>query len=213
MLLPMIRVHNLPAMNGVDLFIYAELDVNHRASEVIMLSYPMSGIPHSLFTKAKTGNPALSTELALFTAVKAVNDLAGTSGLVPTLLVYGTVAKIPVHASTLLYHSSRMKDMAKARKEMSIFMARDGVDRALRLKEPSVSNREVGIGGEVLIFREKPVGKSVVPYIGADRKDKSVILKTGDRLLPPLINSSRIGNQYHLIATPSVMLCTFSDKI
>lgn len=78
--------------------------------------------------------------------------------------------KIPVNASKQLGHASRMKAMVNARKEMSMLVARDRVDRALRLNVPFAVDREVGIGDEALMFREKPVGKWVGPYMVADRK-------------------------------------------
>lgn len=142
----------------------------------------------NVFAKIRADDPTISTELALSTAVRAVNDTAGPSGLVPTLLVYGTMPKIPINASKLPDQKSRMKAMANARKEMSTIVARDRVDRALRLRVPSASDSQISIGDEVLMFRENPIGKWMGPYVIADKKDKSIILNTGDRLLPASID-------------------------
>lgn len=73
-----------------------------------------------------------------------------------------------------------------------MFVARDRVDRALRLKVPPNADSDVGFGDEVLRFRAKPVGKQMGPYLVADRKGKSVILNTGDRLLPAFIDKVKL---------------------
>lgn len=85
--------------------------------------------------------------------------------------MYGTIPKFLINPSKLLNHASRMEAMAKGRKRMSVHIAGDHVERALRLRVPSAPNNEIGIGDKVLMFRVKPIGKWVGPYNVADRKD------------------------------------------
>lgn len=55
----------------------------------------------NIFEKACGEHPNLSENLVLKLAVQASNYTAGTSGLVPTLLVLGIMPRIPVHPRDL----------------------------------------------------------------------------------------------------------------
>ena len=56
-----------------------------------------------IFTKVKIEFPSLDNDTALSVAVMALNNTARPEGLTPTLLVFGTVPKLPVgHVDSLM---------------------------------------------------------------------------------------------------------------
>lgn len=50
------------------------------------------------------------------------------------------------------------------------------------------ADREYAIGDEVLLFRERPIGKCVDPYVIRQKENKMLTLDTGDRLLSASID-------------------------
>ena len=67
-----------------------------------------------IFNKAKAGNPERCDEDFLVLLTKALNDTAGPNGLVPTLLVFGVLPRIPFVSSEL---SSRESPYSGPKKE------------------------------------------------------------------------------------------------
>lgn len=105
-------------------------------------------------------------------SVKAMNDTAGPPGLVPTLLVFGCMPRIPITPLDLPSQIQRMKAIASARREMSQIMAKQRIAKALRMNVPASAHEDVSIGSQ--FYREKPESKWVGPYLVLDMKDKSV---------------------------------------
>ena len=69
--------------------------------------------------KIKERHPRINDDLALALAAKAMNDTVGPEGLVPTLLVFGVVPKIPVGSEENcgMNQKERFRAMATARAE------------------------------------------------------------------------------------------------
>lgn len=63
--------------------------------------------------------PDIDQNIALQLAVKAMNDTVGPEGLVPSLLVFGTLPRFTPHTTPLISHSDRMEAMDIARLEMA----------------------------------------------------------------------------------------------
>lgn len=114
--------------------------------------------------------------------VKAVKDTAGPSGLVPTLLLFGILPLIGVVPKDLPEHKDRMKAMHTACNEMAIIYQQHRLNTALRCSITSAA-AEYKIGDEVLMYREKPIGKWIGPYVIGHKVDKMLSLDTGDRLI------------------------------
>ena len=67
-------------------------------------------------------------------AVKAVNDLAGLDGIVPTLLVFGAYPRITKDSPLLLSITKRAKAIYKAIKEVQRLYAKRQVKDALTIR-------------------------------------------------------------------------------
>lgn len=97
----------------------------------------------------------ISEERALSLAIKARNDTDGPNGLVHTLLVFGVIPRIPLHAHDLPNNISRIESMINARKEAAKLIAQSRINTALQRSVPTAANSTFAIGVEVPIFRKK----------------------------------------------------------
>lgn len=136
-----------------------------------------------LYDKVRADNVNLSEERALSLAVKACNDTAGPKGLVPTLLVFGTMPRMPLRPHELPGNVSRLKSMIAARKEATQLIAQSRIATAIRRSVPAAADSAIQIGEEVLMYREKPIGKWVGPFIVEQTDGKNLTLNTGDRTI------------------------------
>lgn len=113
----------------------------------------------AVYTKVLEDNFQLDKTHALSLAVRAVNDTAGPHGLVCTLLVFGSVPRLPVRIQELPGQDSQIKSMITARKEMARLAAQLRLECTLRQNVPKASKSDVRIGDLVLMYHEKPIGK------------------------------------------------------
>ena len=116
----------------------------------------------TIFSKVASSHRDLPPSHLLSLSIRAMNDTSGPNGLVPTLLVFGVLPRIPIIPSSLPNQSTRLQIMMKARKEMSPVIAKSALSRAMRMNVPSAANKVFRTGDEVLVFREKPINKWVV---------------------------------------------------
>lgn len=127
-----------------------------------------------IYTKVRRSHPKALPAQSLALAVKAMNDTAGSHGLVPTLLVFGVVPRIPIVPTELPDQVARMKAMHAARKEMATITAKSRIDTARRMNVPAASGSDLAIGMEVLVYREKPEDIWVGPFKIMDLNNKMV---------------------------------------
>lgn len=119
----------------------------------------------SVYRRVKLTHPAMPEDVALATTVAAMNQTAGPSGLIPTLLVFGVIPRMPVAPLPLPAQRDRMQAVVTARKEMQTEAAKARVRVALRAPVPSASSRDLRPGEQVLLFREKPpIGEDTFPH-------------------------------------------------
>eukprot|EP00171_Calliarthron_tuberculosum_P002669 IDg2669t1 len=86
-----------------------------------------------IYFKIKESTPNTSPEIMLRYAVKTMKDTVGTEGLVPSLLVFGSLPRIPGDEySKLPNRATRMRALAVARKEIETIVANLRVTHALR---------------------------------------------------------------------------------
>lgn len=119
----------------------------------------------------------------LLIAIKAVKDTPRPLGLVPALLIFGTMPKIPIKPRKMPYHVNRMSKIIPARLEMSELARRSRITTALRKNVPKAAQNNLIVGEEVLMYRESSFEKWLVSFVATDMKDTAVTLNTGDRLI------------------------------
>lgn len=116
----------------------------------------------------------------------------GPSGLVPTILVFVFLPRIPFIPKNLPTKSASMKASDEAYKDMTKISSSDRLTTALRSIVPSTADSTFRVGEEVLIYREKPVGKWVGQPIFRDVKNKMLKLVSGDRFVRASVDEAKI---------------------
>lgn len=123
----------------------------------------------------------MKPKMLLKLTVKACNDVAGPSGLVPTLLVFGSIPRMPIHPEELPTQRARMTALHKARAQMTDLMAKSRLSKAINMRVPKAADRHISIGDMVLIYRDDP-GKWIGPMRVIDTGDKSVLIDWDGRI-------------------------------
>jgi len=90
-----------------------------------------------VYNKVSMTYPNQHADLRLALTVKAINDSAGPHGLVPSLLVFGVLPRMPHAPSEFPNHDERMKTMQTARNEYEAIIASSRVNKALSKKVPT----------------------------------------------------------------------------
>ena len=125
-----------------------------------------------IYRKVREATPNIAPQSALMLAIKAMNDSAGPHGLVATLLVFGVMPRIPVAPSEPPEKISRMSAMHYAREEMSAVIAEDRLITAISTNVPSAAMKDIKVGNNVLVYREKPENKWTGPFKVLDSNGK-----------------------------------------
>lgn len=118
----------------------------------------------TIYSKVCSEYQSVGKEYALQLAVKAVNDTAGPDGLVSTLLVFGTLPRLPVSlVSPLRSQKERMETIDAARKEFVKIIAKRRVNSAQKQNVPAAASKVPGValGQKILLYRGPSVGKWV----------------------------------------------------
>lgn len=125
-----------------------------------------------IYHKIESSHPSYPPQHILSLAVRAMNDTAGSNGLVPTMLVFGVLPRIPIIPIKLPDQVNRLKLMRDARKEMSQLIAKSKLTKALKMNVPSAAHKDLKIGDPVLVYRESPVNKWIGPFkiLNIDKK-------------------------------------------
>lgn len=144
-----------------------------------------------VYNKVLTDSVDISEDRALSLPVKACNDTAGENGLVSTVLVFGVVPRMPPRPHVLPKNVSGLNTMIKARKGSSKTIAQSRMATALQRSVP-VAAVAVTIGDAVLMFREKPVGKWIGPYIVVKTNGKLLTLNTVYRTLKASVEKIKL---------------------
>ena len=124
-----------------------------------------------------------------------MNDTAGPNGLVPTLLVFGVLPRVPIIPSKLPDQLDRLKLMRSAKKEMAQVIAKSKLTKALRMNIPSSCNRSIKIGDDVLVYREPPVKKWIGPFKVVNVDDKMAHLDYNGELKLYSIDKLKVYNE------------------
>jgi hypothetical protein len=102
----------------------------------------------------------INKDIALQMAFKVINDTAGLDGIVPILLVYGTLPRISKYNPLSPLVAQRSNALRKAIEEIKSLRASHEVARALNVcNGPSITNiHELLLNSEVLVWREGNTG-------------------------------------------------------
>jgi hypothetical protein len=102
----------------------------------------------------------IGNDMALQMAFKAVNDTAGPDGLVPTLLVYGTLPRMVEYDAPSPTIAQRSAALKKAMMEIQKLWAKRLVANALGTRNgPSTTGlHDLTINSDVLVGREGNTG-------------------------------------------------------
>lgn len=76
-----------------------------------------------VFHKVLKDHPSIDSEIGLRLAVKALNDTAGPEGVVPSLLVFGSLLSFPALNMDVHVQKERMAALQTARQEMASIVA------------------------------------------------------------------------------------------
>ncbi|EKD18830.1 hypothetical protein MBM_03072 [Drepanopeziza brunnea f. sp. 'multigermtubi' MB_m1] len=112
--------------------------------------------------------PKAPKEDRLQMAIKAINDTAGPNGLVPTLLVFGTLPKLTEQDRPAASTQERAAAINKAIKEVRKCHAAKQVKDALKKKNGPITKHTLNlpIGSRVLVWRENQGWKGPFQLLG-----------------------------------------------
>jgi hypothetical protein len=110
-----------------------------------------------VYQKIEHEFPHVCPVLLLRIEVKAINDTMGTNGLVPSLLVFSVVPRVPPMSIDLPKQRDRMAALAAAQMKKSTIVSEKRITAALTQNVPSSVGRTYEVGEEVLVFREKKI--------------------------------------------------------
>lgn len=108
-----------------------------------------------VFKILREHHPRIEPEIILRYAVKAMNDSMGPEGLVPSLLVFGTLPTFPIVSSDRPEQADRLSAMKRARDEMAKITAELRIREALRSRLPPSTRYHLAPGDKVRVFRER----------------------------------------------------------
>lgn len=100
-------------------------------------------------------HPSVHPEVALRMALKGVNDTMGPDGLVPTLLVFGSLPTPLITSSDLPTHRACMAARHTAREEMATLVAAQRISRALSSRLPPATQYTISPKDTVCVSLEK----------------------------------------------------------
>ncbi len=124
----------------------------------------------------------MKNNLRLSIAVHALNNTANPEGLIRTLLVFGTLPKIPLGTVSHLApnQKERFQAMQTARKLTEIIVARQRLEVASKTRTKSMEILDIPPGSEVLVYRER-LKRWTGPFILKSHDDrKTAFVDTGN---------------------------------
>lgn len=107
---------------------------------------------HQCFNKMRGDSFTVSIMLSIAIAMKAVNDNARPSGLVPTLLVFGLTLLLPVCPAFLPAQVERINAAVTARKEVNRIISRKILETALSHEVLRAADSCVKVHYQVLMY-------------------------------------------------------------
>lgn len=111
--------------------------------------------------------------LVFFLAMKDCNVTTGPSSMVSTLLVFGEVTRIPARSEELTTKRKHMEALQAVVIQIKKLVAKLGLNIVLNQSVTSATDKNVKIGGVVLVFRDN-TGRWEGPFKVIDKDEKIV---------------------------------------
>jgi transposase InsO family protein len=144
-----------------------------------------------IFKKVSDEYPSVSADLQLALSVKAMNDSIGPEGLVPSLLVFGVMPRIPDLPTQVPSQLERFKCLYKARKEYEKWVCGQRIRTALKRRPPPASSYVIRPGDTVAVYRER-IREYKGPYVVTSTDGKDIKLDLGESTGPRSFNISQV---------------------
>jgi hypothetical protein len=156
----------------------SSLSFSHPLSLLDLLR--LASVNKRTFQRVKTDFPGIGDDLALLYAVKSGNDVANLKGLVPSILVFGTMPRLlpteidsELDSRTATNHG-RYEAMKSARKEMTECIAKDKAQTACNSVPPPASSLVFESGQLVFYWRDKSGWKE--PFVLSRKEGKTAFI-------------------------------------
>ena len=135
----------------------------HWSIEIVERFHSVLKRAYKVIMKDLTSADAkVSKEIRLQMIIKAVNDIAGANGLVPTLLVFGAYSRMHHLDSSASNIVQRAVVINKVMGEVKKMMTKKQIRDALNFKNDLIINHfhDLFINSEILVWRESNAEKS-----------------------------------------------------
>lgn len=207
------RWKKLSSLSGISL-IHSGVEANNSLGIGERYHAPLRRI----YIKIRIDTPTPPTDTALRISTKALNDIVDPNGLVPSLLVFGTLPRVPCLNSNLQGQRERMKAISTARREMATIVAELRIQEALRSNVPPATDYTLKPGDHVRVYREKEkrftgpfpmisiVGKQVFLLRNGQRVQNNISQAIPDRLLNGDKQLSDLRATLSLFCSPTIPL-------
>jgi hypothetical protein len=144
-----------------------------------------------IYEKISLEFPTIPEHVRLALSVKAMNDICGPEGLVPSLLVFGVLPRLSGITSALPHQSERMKALQMARKEYEMFVCQRRVQTGLRKQPPPAANYIIRPGDRVYVYREQ-LSHWTGPHVVTSVDGKDIAIDLGERTGPRHFNCAQV---------------------
>jgi Reverse transcriptase (RNA-dependent DNA polymerase) len=137
-----------------------------------------------VFNKIRLENPQFQRDDCLAATVQAINSTAGPEGLIPSLLVFGLIPRLPSPSITpLLTQQQRFKMISSARAEYQLILARLRIRLGLHTRPPEASSAIYQPGDSCYVYRER-LQMWTGPHVIASVDGKDVAVHIGESTGP-----------------------------
>ena len=169
-----------------------------------------------IYTKIRIECPSLEKEVALSIAVMGLNNTAGPEGLTPTLLVFGTIPRLPIgHIETMLpTQRERLKAMEYSRKEMEEITAQMRLKVAQKDRNRILGMLDLRAGESVLVYRERSRRwEGPYRFLGQNRKTVLVESSRGVKQEFPVVAVKPYNAGSTLLAAVKELAQDYAAKV
>lgn len=166
------------------------------------------GVVRRVFNRVSADHADLDDEIILAAAaVKAVNDSVGVDGLDPTLLVFGTMPKLPHPGADdgAMAQTDRLAAMAKARDEYSKIVDEQRLNIIAEARQPSVPT-DLTYGEKVCVYRQaSKTWDGPFRFVGDNGFLFFVLMDNGDidRFQKPTVKRYSAGLPLDTLSSPA----------
>ncbi len=143
------------------------------------------------YMKVSEEHPKIPRGTRLALSVKAANDTMGPDGLVPYLLVFGVMPKLPDLSRLPTTQGQRFAALVTARKEYETIVSKMRVQTGIYRNAPPSSDYILSSCDSVYVYQEK-LKHWTGPHFVASAEGKSVYVYVGDPTGPRQFNLSAV---------------------